>query len=246
MDIHLSKAPTPLPDNWFTQLPIDLEHKQYVLMAYLQQVAAWYEAWRLYPPLADLIRQHRSLSAYQQGKHELTEQMPGQVTGLDLECMTLRRERTFLEDTSLDELDDIVSYALPQVQRCIEAGRERYEAAEHGLQLMPIGVMPLYKDEGYLLIRAVPGQDVWVFQYAASSFLQGHERLHSLRTRYITTYSWSLTSRYEHVKLELVRAQKELPNPATYAVEVTRLLPLEETLLPIAKRKLLRELSSRA
>lgn len=244
--MDVTPPPPPLPDNWFTQVPIDLEHKQYVLMGYLQQVATWYDAWRLYPPLADLIHQHRELTAYRQAKQELADQMPGEVTGLDLQRMTLRREKPFLEDAQLNELDDIVDYALPLVQRWIETGRERYETAEKGLELIPIGVMPLYKDEGYLLIRAVPYQDVWVFQYAASSFLHGQERLHALRTRYVTTYSWSLGSRYEHVKLDLVRAQKELPNPATYAVEVARPLPLEETLLPIAKRRLLRELANGA
>jgi hypothetical protein len=42
---------------------------------------------------------------------------------------------------------------------------------------------------------------------------------------------------FENIKLDLVKRYKHLPNPATYLVESKYVLPLEETLLPIAKKK---------
>jgi Cu/Ag efflux pump CusA len=48
------------------------------------------------------------------------------------------------------------------------------------------------------------------------------------------------------MKGELLRARASLPNPAVYSVETELTYPLEETLLPIAKRRLVRYLSSAA
>ena len=51
---------------------------------------------------------------------------------------------------------------------------------------------------------------------------------------------------FENIKTELVRSRTQLPNPATYAIEVNVPLPVEETLLPVAKRSLVRYISGGA
>jgi hypothetical protein len=40
-----------------------------------------------------------------------------------------------------------------------------------------------------------------------------------------------------------VKKYKHLPNPATYVVESKYILPLEETYLPIAKKKIVEQVS---
>ena len=49
-------------------------------------------------------------------------------------------------------------------------------------------------------------------------------------------YQSSLTISYENIKIDLIAKHKELPNPAVYAFDCSVKVPLEETLLPIAKR----------
>jgi hypothetical protein len=41
----------------------------------------------------------------------------------------------------------------------------------------------------------------------------------------------------------MIRYNKQLPNPAVYAIETILTFPLDETLLPIAKRSLVKFLS---
>ncbi len=48
----------------------------------------------------------------------------------------------------------------------------------------------------------------------------------------------------ENIKAELIRNRKELPNPAVYNIETALAYPMEETLLPIAKRSFVKYLSS--
>jgi hypothetical protein len=48
---------------------------------------------------------------------------------------------------------------------------------------------------------------------------------------------------YESLKSELIRNRSELPNPAVYSIETGLKFPVEETLLPIAKRCLVKYIS---
>ena len=43
-----------------------------------------------------------------------------------------------------------------------------------------------------------------------------------------------------NIKAQLIKNRSDLPNPAVYAVETDLSIPMEETLLPIAKRSLVR------
>jgi hypothetical protein len=51
---------------------------------------------------------------------------------------------------------------------------------------------------------------------------------------------------YENIKSELIRHRTMLPNPAVYGIETDLRFPIEETLLPIAKRRLVRYLADAA
>jgi hypothetical protein len=44
------------------------------------------------------------------------------------------------------------------------------------------------------------------------------------------------------IKLDLISENKELPNPATYAFNTDLHFPFRETIFPVTKRKLLRQL----
>jgi hypothetical protein len=47
----------------------------------------------------------------------------------------------------------------------------------------------------------------------------------------------------ENIKAELIRNRSLLPNPAVYNIETSLQVPLQETLLPVAKRRLIRYIS---
>jgi hypothetical protein len=53
----------------------------------------------------------------------------------------------------------------------------------------------------------------------------------------------SISTTYEQVRLMLVHKNKDLVNPATYLINSRHTFPLEETMLPIAKRLLVRHVN---
>lgn len=232
-----------LTPNWFAEGTIDLELKQYLLLAYLQEMQHQFTQTCLYPPLADLIAHYRNLTAYRDSKAQLAEQFPQELQGIDLEKLRLVYSPLLADDDTLSEIDRIVAYAIPRIKEHVEAGREIYDWVDRLTQMEAVGLLPLYRSEGYVLVRRGTNPDVRAYQYSIIPIEidgeQGAERARAIRTHYVTTFTYGLACTYQHMKLELVRTQRELPNPATYAVESEVAVPLEETLLPIAKRRLL-------
>ncbi|MGZ5255473.1 MAG: hypothetical protein ACXWV4_13655, partial [Flavitalea sp.] len=66
------------------------------------------------------------------------------------------------------------------------------------------------------------------------------------KTQFLETRQRSIVNTYESLKTELIKSRKDFPNPAVYSIESEIALPVDETLLPIAKRTLVRYISSPA
>ncbi len=68
----------------------------------------------------------------------------------------------------------------------------------------------------------------------------------ALKHLIIDKWQRSIATTYEHIKSELIRNRNELPNPAVYSIETGLNFPVDETLLPIAKRSLVKYISAQA
>jgi hypothetical protein len=83
-----------------------------------------------------------------------------------------------------------------------------------------------------------------VYEYQITFWETASEKYKAIHTHYVRSYEKNISTTFQSMKSELVRANKQLPNPAVYAIESEMELPLEETFLPIAKRMLVRHLSN--
>ena len=61
--------------------------------------------------------------------------------------------------------------------------------------------------------------------------------------QFIDSYNKSIVNTFENIKLDIIRSIRTLPNPAVYSIFSPFTVPLNETLLPIAKRVLVRQLA---
>lgn len=230
-----------LSANWYIEGLIDFEYKQYVLLAYLAEVQKHFEAQELYPSLSELIFHFKNLQEYKNLKNAIEEQFPSRIAGFDPQKLRLAYEPTVsTENNTLQEIDQIVEYSIPAIRTRIENGKNIYETVESYLTIEPIGLEPLYKNEGYVLTRYLRQSDTDVYYYKIDSFTHNEEKVNGITTKYVTTFQWGIISTYESMKMQLIKQNSALPNPATYLVEAAQTLPKEETLLPITKRKLLR------
>jgi hypothetical protein len=232
-----------LSENWLTENLIDLEYKQYILLAYLEDVEQHFKQQLLYPSLAELISHYRKLKSLRDGTKQLYQSFPGELSGLDFERFKLSYRSVVENDQLMDELERIISFSLPKLEIQLNIGKSVYEKIENQLKLEPIGLVPLRQNEGYMILKINQPSEIRVYEYAVSIFEDNEEKFRAIHTKEIAKYSSTLVNTAPEIKADLIRNNKEIPNPATYFFSCTLNIPVEETYLPIAKRMLIKELS---
>lgn len=229
-----------LSETWFAEGRIDFELKKYTLLAYLQEINKYFNENKLYPQLADIIFHYNNIVAFRENKKYLQEHFPKKLTGLQMEKLQLIYEQMLEDDELMQELENIIHYSASRIKKTISNGTEIYEFVEDKISINPIGLIPLDTKEGYFFLSSGNVKSTRVYHYRLSIFEKHDEKYRSIKTRFMDHWVRSFTSTYEHIKSELIRHHRDLPNPAVYSIETELNFPVEETLLPVAKRRLVR------
>jgi hypothetical protein len=232
-----------LSETWFAEGYIDFELKKYTLLAYLQQISRYFNENKLYPQLSDLIFHYNNIVAFRENKKYLQEQFPKKLTGIQIEKLQLLYEQMIQDSELMQELEDIINYSADEMKSTISNGTEIYEFVEENLTISPIGLVPLDIQEGYFFLSVGNTKATRVYQYRLSIFEKHDEKYRSIKTSYVEMLQRSMVNTYENIKYDLIKKHSELPNPAVYSIESGLSLPVEETLLPVAKRSLVKYIS---
>ena len=225
-----------LSETWFAEGYIDFELKKYTLLAYLQHVNSYFNQNKLYPQLADIIFHYNNIIAFRENRKFLQERFPKQLTEINMKKLQVEYEKLIEDNELMKELEEIIHYSAEKIKTTIQSGAEIYEFVEAKLKIEPVGLIPLDTNEGYLLIRDGQFNATVAYQYQLTIYEKHNEKYSGLRTDFVNRWIRSVSNSVENIKAELIRSHKELPNPAVYNIETTLVYPMEETLLPIAKR----------
>jgi hypothetical protein len=232
-----------LSQTWFAEGYIDFELKKYTLLAYLQQINRYFNENKLYPQLSDLIFHYNNIVAFRENKKYLQEHFPKKLTGVQIEKLQVLYEQMIADDELMQELEAIINYSASEMKTTISNGTEIYEFVEENLTITPIGIVPLDIQEGYFFLSAGNTRSTHVYQYRLSFFEKHDEKFRSIKTNYLEIMHRSIVNTYENLKAALIKNRSDLPNPAVYSIETDLRFPVEETLLPIAKRSLVKFIS---
>ena len=232
-----------LSNNWLTDGLIDFEYKKYVLMAYFQQVKENFNESRLYPYLSDLIFHYQNLISIKENKKLLQDHFPGVLTKADFDSLTLAYEKMVQDDELMTELESIIAYSLPLFKEYMATGRDLYEYLESKMEISPVGLSTLHPEEGYLFLNQHCTNETLIYEYRMTIFTQAQEKYRGIHLNYLNTESKSIINTYENMKVSLIKRNLSMPNPATYLIQAKTTAPLNETLLPIAKRVLVKYIS---
>jgi len=234
---------TQLHQNWITEGLLDFEYKKYVLLAYLQEVGKHFNQSKLYPFLAELVTHYNNIVDIKEQKQQVVNSFPKSLNKIDFQNFKLHYESIISDESYMEVIEEIVDFAIPQIKNHLKQGSELYEFVEDKLTIFPIGLMPIHNKEGYMIINTNTKKDTQVFEYTVSIFENANEKYRGIKTQYISSYKNNTNNTFEYIKSDLVKQIKKLPNPATYAVSCEFDFPLEETILPIAKRILVKTVS---
>lgn len=228
-----------LNSNWITEGLMDFEYKKYVLLAYLKSCRECFEATRLYPPLGSLVKHYHDLTELNKSLEQLTSSFPKELSGFDFNKLRLEYQQEKLKDESISTITEVVEFALPNLKETIEEGRSIYELVEKNIEIQPVGIMPMYSRDGYVMVHVDHTTDIHVFQYQHSVIVSSEENLRSLSLQYISKEVKSITNTFEQIKLKLIATFRDIPQPATFLCISKMEFPLMETLVPVTKRLLL-------
>lgn len=232
---------TKLNENWLTEGIYDFEYKKYMLQAYLQHIDSEFSSNRLYPHLQELKLHLNTCERLQSVKNTMRDSFPKKLKGLDINQGKLLYENPIQDDAYLSELNYILDFAIPQFSKSMEAGVDRFSEVGENIRISPLGIVPLRMEEGYLFFLNQNERLITIFRYQLALYNELRERC--VRTVFIESVRTGIATTPESVKIDLTRKFRSLPNPATYVVESKYNYPLEETLLPVVQRLMVKQLN---
>jgi hypothetical protein len=232
-----------LKENWLTDGLVDFEYKRYIILAYLTHVKACFGRVELYPFLSDLVAHYTNLKTLKESKSMISDAFPRELSQESLLNLELTYKSMIEDDALMKELETIVSFAIPEFKSSLDEGAQIYEYVESNCEISQVGLTSLYANEGYLFISQPPQKDTDVYRYQITIFDQSNEASRGLHMQYLRTTSRSISNSYENMKLQLMREFSELPNPSVYLILSKLKFPYSQTLVPVAKRLLIKQIS---
>ena len=230
-----------LKQDWLTDGHIDFEYKKYMLLAYMQNVELEFDAKKLYPKFSELVEHYRNLEILKEQKKIALNNFPKEISKLDLEKFKIEYKTIVQDDELIREIDEIISFAIPEFRRKMSLGKELYEEVEDKVEIFPIGLLPLEIENGYFMLSDYMRRMINVYYYNITIFESALEKLRGIHTTLVNQYEMTISNTYQNIKYELIKDSRQMP--AMYALEFKESFPLTETMLPVAKRMLVRYLS---
>tara|TARA_R110000803_G_scaffold48837_10_gene101610 strand:+ start:8292 stop:8990 length:699 start_codon:yes stop_codon:yes gene_type:complete len=223
--------------DWLEKGPLDLEYKQYRLLAYLKEVDMDWNQYLLYPHLSNVVEYNRLLNLISKNKTEIEELFPKDIVGIDLDTKKLIYEVKDQPNINMGEdIQEIIDWGIKCLDEYSQIGIIIYEDIAEDIHVNRIGLESNVKDEGYIIFF---DETVNIYYFNIGKILIDVNGGKYLFTKKIKEFKRKSFQTPNDVKLELLKEGKHLSIPDFYSVEGHRPYPLEETVLPMVKRKIL-------
>ncbi len=216
-----------LHDTWFIEGDLDFERNKYILLGYLQHTQSAFRKSELYPHVNDLVKQLRLYKAIIKQKNELVDSAENERLKLDL-----------INGAWNDYLNFFVEYASPRVRESLVEGKQRRSKLLSKITLDPVGIEPLYKQEGYVFLSRIPQKQYSVYRFKISKVLVGVAPQNKIHLSFVKKARYTFSDTFERQKVQLAKQFKELPNPLVYYCSIPLKLPLLSAVVPLLKIKL--------
>lgn len=227
----------------FTKVQDDLEKRQYIILAELKKISTEFQYYSVYPHLSFLVDLHRALSDVIGHIEDLRNRFPKRISKIDWVNKTIEHDVVFVDGTDLKSVEELIRWAIPHIEKTIQEGAAIHEYVAEGLTVEHVGIVPNYREEGYFFLPDNQERKLNLFRFEVSIFQSSEDKYRTLKTKLLKSLKKEKAEISPNsVKLDLIKEQRELPNPATFSFHTDLDFPFDRTILPIAKRKLMQKL----
>lgn len=224
----------------FTRVQDDYEKRQYIILAELQKISAEFQYYKIYPHLGMLVELRRTLNEVIERLSDLRNKFPKRISKIDWVNRTIEHDVVFVDGTDLAAVEELITWSLPQIEQVIQEGAAIHEFVEQDLLVEHVGILPNYRGEGYFFLPDNQKKKLKLFRFEVSIFQSADDEYRALKTKFLKALEQGRAELSPgSIKLDLIRQEKELPNPATYAFNTKLDFSFRQTILPVAKRKLM-------
>ncbi len=214
--------------NWLSEGIFDSEHKQYVLLAYLQETHRDFNNKLLYPHLADLYNHYISNLIF---KNNLEEIKKAQriVKGFDfLNEKIIYEEYT---DEITQTLENILEFSTHKIKEEINFGENIHQSIKEQIIVEKIGLRSLCDEYGLFILSIQ--NELWIYEYEIGTVFKNIGLSKEIKTTFIKKMNSSILNNPERIKEIYQDEKKHVVN--TYLVYCEESLDIERTILPVAK-----------
>lgn len=230
-----------LPIELFTRVREDAEKQRYTILAALRRVRESFNQNKIYPFLSEVVELRRLLQSILDHLEDMRAKFPTRMSKVDLSRMEITHDVVFVDGSEVDRVTDLIRWTIPRLDDLIAEGAAIHEFVERETRVEVVGILPGYRESGYAFITDPDRDRLRLYRYDTSIFTSATERYRSLKTRFLEERPASeLTETPANIKLQLIRRDPELPNPATFMVRSALGFPYRETFFPVARRLLMR------
>jgi hypothetical protein len=223
--------------DWLEKGPLDLEYKQYKLLAYLKEVDQDWNQYLLYPHLTNVVEYNRLLNLISKNKSEIEELFPKEMVGIDLETKKIIYEVKQQPNEKMGEdIQEIIEWGISRLDEYSQIGIIIYEDIAEDIIVERVGLESNVKDEGYIIFN---GDTVNVYYFNIGRIIMDVDGGRFLFTKKVKEFKRKKFQTTNDIKLEILKESTHLSVPEFYSVEGHRPYPLEETVLPMVKRKIM-------
>jgi len=231
----------------FTSSIEDQELSEYKVLAALKNYSEMLHKNILYPALTEIMEIFQVLVSILKQRENFRAMKSRRITSIDLE------NKKFIYEDNKEEIDihnirkvfEFIDWAMPKIKEVLNEGTAIFDFVESQIKIKEIGILPFYKDEGYFIVPDHKQKEIHVFRFQLSNIINSDIPFKTLKTSLVESHEEKkITSAPESIKLELIKKYPDLPNPATYKVSTELDMPFNETILPVAKRKMMRQLAA--
>ncbi|MCH9028808.1 MAG: hypothetical protein IH819_04170 [Bacteroidetes bacterium] len=225
----------------------DWELNQYRILGGIKEVCIDFDKKKIYPTLAMLIKLKHSLDQIKEERNNLNDKFPRQIKGFDINEQKIIYEPLgdLSHNDNIELIFTLIEWALPYITEAIDKGIVLFDFVDNNITLEQVGILPMYKDEGYFMVTDNTAFELQVHRYESTLFSSGKENFRALKTEFVKSERQVIIRRSpESIKHELIKERKDLPNPATFLCDSDLDFPFEETIFPVAKRKLIAHIAA--
>jgi hypothetical protein len=221
----------------------DIEINQYKILSGLKEYRAEFNKNKLYPYLAELVYLSSQLEEILDKKGQMNIPLPKGIKNAPKE------KNVFVEIVekpveNKEYFIELIEWSLPKIKEVIEEAYIFYNFVEENMTIHAVGTPPLFKNNGFLFVSDNAHNVLQIHRYEYSVYSSTAKPFSSLKTSYVEIGdALNFDGEEEIVKINMVKKYSEKPNIATYLCKSDYDFPFDQTIFPIAKRKLLNYLA---